>query len=121
MGMHVLFGVKASNIFNIDDAAAMVARIINATPMKWNSEARGDYCTFDTGTTERAELVPGIWWDYEDGDYPVEPDFPNWKFLLYLAGTSAQSPWLKALEGAAEHFEKLHTEVIPDPAPRPAD
>lgn len=114
MGMHVLFGVKNSGFSDVDDAAAMVARVINATPLKWKSEYKRNYCTFETGTAERIELVPGIWWDYEDGDYPVEPEFPNWKFLLYIGGTSAQSPWLKALENATDHFEKLRTKTFPD-------
>lgn len=114
MIMYVLFGVKNSGFSGIDDAAAMVARVIDATPTKWNSEYKRDYFAFETGTAEEIELVPGIWYDNEEGEYPASRDFPDWKFLLYLNETNAQSPWLKALEAATDHFEKLRTKTFPD-------
>lgn len=113
MGMYVLFGIKNSGFSDVDDVAATVARVINATPVKRHSEYKGNYCTFETGAEEEVQIVSGISSD-EDGEYPAEDDFPNWKFLLYLDKTSAQSPWLKALEGATGHFEKLRTDTLPD-------
>ncbi|MGO4686314.1 hypothetical protein, partial [Hyphomicrobium sp. 2TAF46] len=95
MVMYVLFGVKDSGFSDVDDAAAMAAHVINATPIKRSGDGKGDYCTFETGTAEEVQLVSGTFAD-EDGKYPASHDFPNWKFLLYLNETSAQSTWLKA-------------------------
>ncbi|MGO4683230.1 hypothetical protein, partial [Hyphomicrobium sp. 2TAF46] len=68
MGMYVLFGVKDSGISDVDDAAAMVARVIKAMPIGRIAEDIGAYCRFETGAEEEAQVVSGTYRD-EDGDY----------------------------------------------------
>lgn len=111
MSMYVLFGVGAATFSSVDEVARRVAELVGTQPFNRMGEEKGDYCTFENSTGEEIELVSGTWAD-EDGDYPREPGFPNWPYLLYLNNTHAQSAWLKALEGAGPQFEKLRTDVL---------
>ncbi|NOT71309.1 MAG: hypothetical protein HOP09_08545 [Hyphomicrobium sp.] len=111
MSMFVLFAVREAMFQSVDDVAQRVAALVDAKPMNRMGDEKGGYCTFQSSTGEHIEVVAGVWSD-EDGDYPREPDFPNWPYLLYLNNTHAQSAWLKALEGDGAQFKKMRTDVV---------
>ena len=111
MSMFVLFGVKDTEIGHVDEAARSVEQLIGVPPVKRTGNEKGHYCTFDSGADEEIEVVSGTYGD-EDGEYPAECEFPNWKFLVYLNYTSETSVWLKVLENASDAFQKLRSDVF---------
>lgn len=111
MAMFVLFGVKDPAYVNVDEVAQRVADLLGAPFVKRVGEERGHYCTIESGTDEEIQLVPGTLVD-EDGVYPAEPNFPDWKFLLYLEHTNEGSVWLKTLRDAASEFQQLRPDAI---------
>lgn len=111
MTMFVLFGVKAPDALSVDEASKLVQMLIGRAPTKRQGGETGDYCTFDSETGDEIKLVVGSYED-EDGPYAPEPEFPDWKYLLYLDNTNPDSLWLKALEQSPDRFKKLKTDVM---------
>lgn len=104
--MHVLFGACTTDI---EEARVWVAALSGLSPDPRINEYNGQYYSFvDVGSGERMKLMSSVCND-EDGSYPAESDFADWKILLQVNGTNVHSRVLMALESQPEKFRKLRS------------
>lgn len=108
MSKYLLYGVKASTM---KEAHAAVSTALKTHGESWENDSKGEYYTYGEMRGEDAELVSGIYQD-EDGPFPSERAFPNWKFLLYVNESPPNSKWVSSLDGLPEIFVKLRDEDL---------
>ena len=108
MPLCLVFGVKTDDI--------EVARdwIEKATGLE--AEGResaalgGDYYLFENGE-EELRLISNV--DFDDYE-PIFTETDEWKLAMRLEGTTKESPTLRGLENATDHFVKLEEEAYED-------
>ena len=109
MHMNLVFGVKTDDL---EEAREWVER---ATALKAEAgesvELGDDYYLFRGDGDEQIRLISNV--DIYDGE-PIFTETLDWKVAARLIGTNSQSPVLRGLEQATDHFEKLEEVTYED-------
>lgn len=110
MHMNVVFGVKTDDI---EQAREWVVRATGLKSRERDSvELGGDYYSFGgNDKDEEIWLISNV--DIYDGE-PIFTETGDWKVAARLMGTNCQSPVLRGLQQATEHFEKLEEVTYED-------
>ena len=105
---YVLFGVNSADI---ETARRWVEESLALKGEARTNNHNGNYYTFEDAIGLEFKLINGICSD-EDGPYPAEAEFPDWKVLLYADQVQAHSPQITVLEKLSKKFVKLRTMTI---------
>lgn len=100
---YTLYGVKAQSIH---EAAKLAERVLGVKfELRNGLHMGGDYYKYwDQGLTQSMTLKENI---TDDPDEIHEVDFPQYRFLLYVAHVPSDAPFNVALMNAPDRFEKL--------------
>lgn len=110
MHMNVVFGAKTDDI---EQAREWVERATGLKSRERESvELGGEYYSFD-GKSEDEEIWLICNVDIYDGE-PIFTETLDWKVAARLIGTNSQSPVLRGLEQATDHFVKLEEKTYED-------
>ena len=102
--MTVLFGIRVSSL---DEARSLIEKILGIHFEERESIFHGGrYFAFGKPSLRHIILQENVELDDEE---LAEPDFPDWRYLLYLIGTSEYPQVLAALQSEPELIATLET------------
>jgi hypothetical protein len=105
---YFLFGVRTEDI---ETARGWIEDATGLTSMARTNDHNGDYYTFGDDLDLEFKLILGICTD-EDGDYPAERNFPDWKVMLYVSEIDKEAQVVRAIQAQTRKFETLRVKTL---------